>query len=93
MARHFFQQLLEAVEYCHKKGYSHGDLKLNNMLLDENFNIKLADFGFAQRVSTVEGKSPLKMACESPLKINSDDYFFGTPMYFTTSNINSNFKF
>ncbi|XP_063696373.1 serine/threonine-protein kinase SIK2 isoform X2 [Culicoides brevitarsis] len=46
-ARHKFWQILSAVEYCHNKGIVHRDLKAENLLLDSNMNIKIADFGFS----------------------------------------------
>ena len=41
----FILQLWSAIEYMHLQGYAHLDIKLENILLDEFFNIKLADMG------------------------------------------------
>ncbi|XP_014775006.1 serine/threonine-protein kinase SIK1 [Octopus bimaculoides] len=46
-ARKKFWQILSAVEYCHNMRVVHRDLKAENLLLDANMNIKIADFGFA----------------------------------------------
>lgn len=46
-ARSFMRQLLSAVRYLHKHGIIHRDIKPENLFLDENFNLKLGDFGFA----------------------------------------------
>ncbi|VDK49109.1 unnamed protein product [Anisakis simplex] len=46
-AREKFWQIISAVEYCHKLNIVHRDLKAENLLLDANLNIKIADFGFS----------------------------------------------
>uniref|UniRef100_A0A673V8Y3 non-specific serine/threonine protein kinase n=1 Tax=Suricata suricatta TaxID=37032 RepID=A0A673V8Y3_SURSU len=47
-ARDKFHQLSSAIKYCHDLNVVHRDLKLENVLLDESFNIKLSDFGFSK---------------------------------------------
>ena len=41
----FFQQMIAGVEYLHSINIAHRDIKPQNILLDENFNIKIVDFG------------------------------------------------
>ncbi|CAG9312738.1 unnamed protein product [Blepharisma stoltei] len=45
LCRFYFRQLIEALEACHRVGVYHGDIKLENLLLDSEFNLKLIDFG------------------------------------------------
>jgi len=45
----FFLQMAAAVNHIHSRGYAHLDIKLNNIFLDEYFNIKIGDFGSALR--------------------------------------------
>lgn len=47
-SRRLFQQLMLAVDYCHRMGVSSRDIKPDNVLLDANSNVKLADFGYSK---------------------------------------------
>ncbi|XP_023373893.1 serine/threonine-protein kinase SIK1 [Otolemur garnettii] len=62
-ARKTFWQILSAVEYCHSHHIVHRDLKTENLLLDVNMDIKLADFGFGNFYKPGE---PLSTWCGSP---------------------------
>ncbi|XP_053088886.1 MAP/microtubule affinity-regulating kinase 3a isoform X1 [Pangasianodon hypophthalmus] len=62
-ARAKFRQIVSAVQYCHQKHIVHRDLKAENLLLDADMNIKIADFGFSNQF-TVGNK--LDTFCGSP---------------------------
>uniref|UniRef100_U3KC51 non-specific serine/threonine protein kinase n=1 Tax=Ficedula albicollis TaxID=59894 RepID=U3KC51_FICAL len=62
-ARSKFRQIVSAVQYCHQKCIVHRDLKAENLLLDSDMNIKIADFGFSNEF-TVGNK--LDTFCGSP---------------------------
>ncbi|CAO2816509.1 unnamed protein product [Amaranthus hypochondriacus] len=47
LARSYFKQLISAVDYCHSRGVFHRDLKLENLLLDQDGNVKITDFGLS----------------------------------------------
>ena len=54
VAKYAFKQIIEAVHYCHKKGVIHRDIKLDNVLLNCNGDIKLCDFGVSKKLVSGE---------------------------------------
>ncbi|OXV05335.1 hypothetical protein Egran_06896 [Elaphomyces granulatus] len=62
-ARKFFQQIICAVEYCHRHKIVHRDLKPENLLIDSEKNVKIADFGLSNIMT--DGNF-LKTSCGSP---------------------------
>ncbi|XP_029624766.1 5'-AMP-activated protein kinase catalytic subunit alpha-1 [Salmo trutta] len=62
-SRRLFQQIISAVDYCHRHMVVHRDLKPENVLLDAQMNAKIADFGLSNMMSDGEF---LRTSCGSP---------------------------
>ncbi|CAL4059848.1 unnamed protein product [Meganyctiphanes norvegica] len=62
-ARAKFRQIVSAVQYCHQKKIIHRDLKAENLLLDAEMVIKIADFGFSNEFTP---GNKLDTFCGSP---------------------------
>jgi len=67
ICRYYFRQMLSALHYMHSQGTTHRDLKPENMLISKNFNLKIADFGFAAPTQGRDGSGQLltKLGTES----------------------------
>lgn len=66
LSRRYFQQLISAVEYCHSRGVFHRDLKLENLLLDENWDLKISDFGLSAVKEQIRPDGMLHTLCGTP---------------------------
>ncbi|KAL0875858.1 hypothetical protein Bca101_025563 [Brassica carinata] len=65
-ARRYFQQLINAVDYCHSRGVYHRDLKPENLLLDAQGNLKVSDFGLSALSRQAGGDGLLHTTCGTP---------------------------
>ena len=65
-ARKYFQQLIDAVDYCHSRNVYHRDLKLENLLLDDEGNLKISDFGLSALPQQFGRDGLLHTACGTP---------------------------
>lgn len=52
-----FKELCDSISYIHSFGILHRDIKLENILFDKDYHVKLADFGFACLVTSPEKRT------------------------------------
>ncbi|OMO95586.1 hypothetical protein COLO4_15762 [Corchorus olitorius] len=65
LARQYFTQLVSALNFCHQNGVAHRDLKPQNLLLDQNGNLKVSDFGLSALPEQLNN-GLLHTACGTP---------------------------
>lgn len=62
--QYYLYQIVNSLIYLHQSKVIHRDLKLGNLFLNENMEIKLGDFGLATRLEYNEEKK--KTICGTP---------------------------
>ena len=67
-------QLTLAIEYCHQHSIIHRDIKIDNLLLDSSFNLKLVDFGWSIESSENLTGHHGTLDYFSPELLNNNDY-------------------
>ena len=62
-AKRIFKQIIEGLKYCHSRCITHRDIKLENLLLDENSKLKIIDFCFS---TCIPNDKKIKIFCGTP---------------------------
>ncbi|PKA61225.1 CBL-interacting serine/threonine-protein kinase 12 [Apostasia shenzhenica] len=65
-ARRYFQQLISAVGFCHARGVFHRDLKPENLLLGDNGDLKVSDFGLSAVSDQIRQDGLFHTFCGTP---------------------------
>lgn len=80
-SRVWVRQLALAIQYLHEMDVAHRDLKCENCLITNNFNIKLADFGFARFVIDANNKKLTSATYCGSLSYAAPEVLRGMPYY------------
>lgn len=77
IGRTYLKQIISVLEYMHRKGYSHQDIKLENILLDEDYCVKISDFGCTRKFeSSKQIKGPMGTSSYFTPEINEKKPFY-----------------
>lgn len=90
LTRFYMKRFIEGLQYCHNNGVVHRDIKIENCLLDNNFEIKINDFGFAAPTEGRDGSGELytKLGTEcnmAPELLNKKPYSGASVDLFATA--------
>lgn len=72
LTRDYAMEIIEAIEYYQERNIVHRDLKPKNILLDDSFHVKIADFGAAKIIDPVEVQKELDDIQIQQAKSSSD---------------------
>ena len=81
MARRYFQELVDGVDFCHGHGVYHRDLKPENLLLDSEGRLKISDFGLSAHIASTSPDGALSPTQRRRAEATLLKTRCGTPQY------------
>ena len=81
-SKFWMKQICSAIEFLHDKEISHRDLKLENLLIDSENNVKLCDFGFSKNSSLLDELSETYCGSKAYASPGKKNYYYILLKYF-----------